>query len=46
MKKPRLTPVSRVIWFVIFLGFLALFLKAMGWCVGGICEVGADYLLK
>lgn len=31
---------------LIFLILLALVLKGMGWCIGGVCEVGTDMLLK
>lgn len=37
---------ARLLLFVLFLIFLAIVLKGMGWCIGGMCEVGADYLLK
>ena len=34
-------PWGRLVLFVLFLIFLA-----MGWCVGGVCDVGLDALLK
>ena len=39
-------PWGRLVLFVLFLIFLAIVLKAMGWCVGGVCDVGLDALLK
>ena len=39
-------PWGRLFLFVLFLIFLAIVLKAMGWCVGGVCDVGLDALLK
>lgn len=39
-------PWGRQVLFVLFLIFLAIVLKAMGWCVGGVCDVGLDALLK
>lgn len=36
---------SRVILFVLFLLMLAVVMKGMGWCIGGVCEVGADMIL-
>ena len=34
-------------WAQIFLLILlALVLNGMGWCIGGVCEVGTDMLLK
>ena len=35
-------PWGRLVLFVLFLIFLAIVLKAMGWCVGGVCDVGLD----
>lgn len=37
-------PWSRLVLFILFLIFLAIVLKAMGWCIGGMCEAGADLL--
>ena len=37
---------GRFILFVIFLLLFAAVLKGMGWCVGGVCDVGVDRLLK
>ena len=39
-------PWGRLVLFVLFLIFLAIVLKAMGWCVVGVCDVGLDALLK
>ena len=39
-------PWGRLVLFVLFLIFLAIVLKAMGWCGGGVCDVGLDALLK
>lgn len=36
----------RVLLFVLFLIGFAAFLNAMGWCVGGVCEIGMDQVLK
>ncbi len=37
---------GQILLFVIFLIFLALVLKGMSWCIGGVCDVGTDMLLK
>ena len=34
-----------VVLFVFFLFLLAAVLKGMGWCVGGVCDVGVDMFL-
>lgn len=39
-------PWARLILFVLFLCFLALVLKGMGWCIGGMCDAGTEMLLK
>ena len=39
-------PWGRLVLFVLFLIFLAIVLKAIGWGVGGVCDVGLDALLK
>lgn len=36
----------RVLLFVLFLIAFAVFLKGMGWCVGGVCEIGMDQVLN
>ena len=36
---------GRLILFVLFLMVLAAVLKGMGWCIGGVCELGTDMLL-
>lgn len=36
---------SRLILFVLFLMMLALVLKGMGWCIGGVCDVGTEMIL-
>lgn len=35
----------RVLVFVVFLMALAAFLFATGWCVGGVCKIGTEYIL-
>lgn len=42
----RQTFIARVFLFIVFLTFLAIVLKGMGWAIGGMCEAGADLLLK
>ncbi len=37
---------AQIVLFIIFLILLALVLNGMGWCIGGVCEVGTDMLLK
>lgn len=37
---------GQIFLFIIFLILLALVLNGMGWCIGGVCEVGTDMLLK
>ena len=37
---------AQIFLFIIFLILLALVLNGMGWCIGGVCEVGTDMLLK
>ena len=39
-------PWARLFLFVLFLVLLAMVLKGMGWCIGGVCDVGVDLLLK
>ena len=46
MKEEKKSAWARLILFVLFLIFLALVLNGMGWCIGGVCDVGTDYLLK
>ena len=36
---------GRALLFILFLLVLAIVLKGMGWCIGGVCEVGTDMLL-
>lgn len=36
---------GRALLFILFLVVLAIVLKGMGWCIGGVCEVGTDMLL-
>ena len=36
---------GRLVLFVHFLIILAAVLKGMGWCIGGVCEIGTDMLL-
>lgn len=38
-------PWGTLILFVLFLILLAIVLMGMGWCIGGVCEVGTDMLL-
>ncbi|MFR6359837.1 MAG: hypothetical protein ACLUNV_09625 [Sutterella wadsworthensis] len=35
---------GQIFLFIIFLILLALVLNGMGWCIGGVCEVGTDML--
>lgn len=37
---------AQIFLFIIFLILLALVLNGMGWCIGGVCEVGTDMLKK
>lgn len=37
---------GRLILFVLFLMLLAAVLKGMGWCIGGVCDIGTDLLLR
>ena len=37
---------GQIFLFIIFLILLALVLNGMGGCIGGVCEVGTDMLLK
>ena len=37
---------AQIFLFIICLILLALVLNGMGWCIGGVCEVGTDMLLK
>lgn len=37
-------PWIRLLLFVLFLILLALILNRLGWCIGGVCEVGADMM--
>lgn len=37
-------PWGRLILFVLFLIVLALVLKGMGWCIGGVCDVGTNLI--
>ena len=37
---------AQIFLFIIFLILLALVLNGMGWCIGGVCEVGTDMLLQ
>lgn len=41
-KKREGKPWVRLVLFVLFLMLLALVLNRLGWCIGGVCEVGAD----
>lgn len=36
---------GRLILFILFLILLAAVLKGMGWCIGGVCEIGTDMIL-
>ena len=38
-------PWGTLILFVLFLVLLAVVLMGMGWCIGGVCEVGTNMLL-
>ena len=38
-------PGERALLFILFLLVLASVVKGMGWCIGGVCEVGTDMLL-
>lgn len=40
----RFEKFKRLILFILFLGLLALILKSMGWCIGGVCLIGMDSL--
>lgn len=40
----RFEKFKRLILFIIFLGLLALILKSMGWCIGGVCLFGMNEL--
>lgn len=37
---------GQIILFIVFLILLALVLNGMGWCIGGVCDVGTELLLK
>ncbi len=37
---------GQIILFIVFLILLALVLNGMGWCIGGVCDVGTEMLLK
>ena len=43
-RKPRRW--VQILLFVFFLLLLAAVLKGMGWCVGGVCDVGLDMFLQ
>ena len=36
---------SRLVLFVLFLAMLVLVLQGMGWCIGGVCDVGSEMIL-
>lgn len=40
----RFEKFKRLILFILFLGVLALILKSMGWCIGGVCLFGMNEL--
>lgn len=44
-KQSKRTQFLSVVTFVLFLIALAVVLKGFGWCIGGVCDVGADILL-
>ena len=37
---------GQLILFIVFLILLALVLNGRGWCIGGVCDVGTEMLLK
>ena len=37
---------GQIILFIVFLILLALVLNGMGWCIGGVCDVCTEMLLK
>lgn len=45
-KSSEKKPWVRLLLFILFLILLAVILNRLGWCFGGMCDVGTDLLIR